>query len=398
MRESKPMDAKELRDRFVALFGRDPSHLLAAPGRVEIGGNHTDHQGGRVLAAAIGHRTVAAVSANTLGSICVVSERLDEPVMVHLHDLAPRGDAPGGAAELVRGVAAGLRDAGYEVEGFDAFVMSDLPIGAGLSSSAAFEIVMGTAMSYLFADGKVPALTLAKIAQRAERDFFGKPCGLMDQLTSAVGGFVMIDFENEGSPDVVPLGSTLDERYELLVVDTGSSHADLAAEYAVIPAEMMAVARALGHARCRELDGERLIGRIPELRKAFGDRAILRTLHFLAENERVLEQAEAIRTGDFPRFLELVQASGDSSWKLLQNVSAPASTRHQSLALALGLASVLRRGPGASRVLGGGFAGAIEVFLPKEEEAPFTARMEDVFGSGSVLKVEISPRGAGLFS
>lgn len=392
------MDAIELRERFAALFGRGPSHLLSAPGRVEISGNHTDHQGGRVLAAAIGHRTAAAVAANNMGSICVVSEELDGPVLVELHDLAPRHDAASGAAELVRGVAAGLRAAGYGVEGFDAFVMSDLPMGAGLSSSAAFEMVIGTALSHLFADGEVPALTLATVGQRAERDYFGKPCGLMDQLTSAVGGLVMIDFIHEGSPEVLPLHPALDEGYELLVVDTGSSHADLSTEYAVIPAEMTAVARALGHERCRELDADRLIRRIPELREKLGDRAILRTLHFLAENERVLEQAEALRTGDFPRFLELVQASGDSSWKLLQNVSPPASTRQQSLALALGLAAALRRGPGASRVLGGGFAGAIEVFLPRLESEPFTDRMEEVFGRGSVLKVEISPRGAGLIS
>jgi galactokinase len=388
------MDIERLRDRFIALFGRSAEHLVSAPGRIEIGGNHTDHQGGRVLAAAIHWKTAAAVAANNLGSICVVSEGLDEHILIELSDLTRR-DAPGDAAELVRGMAAGLRDEGYDIEGFDAYVTSEVPIGAGLSSSAAFELVIGTAMSHLFAKAAVPPETLARIAQRAEREFFGKPCGLMDQLTSAVGGLVMIDFENEGSPRVERLDASLDDAYDLLVVDTGSNHADLAAEYAVIPAEMKAVAQALGHARSREIDKTRLLQEVPRLRASFGDRAILRTLHFLSENERVDGQVEALRENDFPRFLELVQASGDSSWKWLQNIFPPGSTRHQSLALALAVATSLRQGPGASRVLGGGFAGAIEVFLRKEETPTFRSHMEEVFGSGCVLAVEISSQGAG---
>lgn len=391
------MDNPELKQRFTSFFGHSPELIVSAPGRVEIGGNHTDHQGGRVLAAAIRQRTVAAVARNQERVIRVISEASDENLQLSLDEnLAPRlADERETTTALVRGVAAGLRAHAYPVEGFDAYVASNVPIGLGLSSSAAFEVLLGNAANHLFCHGSMTPLTLARVGQAAERDYFGKPCGLMDQLTSAVGGLVMIDFQDEESPVVEKLDVALDEGLAILIVDSGSSHADLSAEYASIPQEMRAVAKFLGRERCCDISKNAVLAALPDLRRHTGDRAVLRALHFFAEDQRVVEQFAALRAGDNERFLQLVQASGDSSWKLLQNVTPGSSTRSQPLTLALTLAAELGAVPpqGASRVLGGGFAGALEVFIPRTEVDSFSEQVEAMIGVGTVTPVQISPTG-----
>jgi galactokinase len=383
-------------DGFARTFGPGDCRLFEAPGRVELGGNHTDHHGGRVLAAATRRRTRAAAAPSGRDEIRVVSEELAEHPVVRLDDLEPRPEDRGRPAALVRGVAADLVKLGIGVAGFDAFVAGDLPIGAGLSSSASFAVLMATLMDHLFGGGRLGEVARARAAWEAERSHFGKPCGLMDQIASATGGIVAIDFADPEEPAVRRLDFDLGRHgFDLLVVDTGSSHADLAAEYASIPDEMSRLAAALGRERCRDLSREEILAELPRLRREVGDRAILRGLHFLAENERVDEQVAALEAGDVERFLARVRESGDSSWKLLQNCYPAAAVREQGIPLALALSEeFLGEGPGACRLLGGGFAGAIQVLLPRERTAAYRERIEGVFGEGAAMDVELSNAGA----
>jgi galactokinase len=349
-----------------------------------------------VLAAATRRKTRAAAAPNGRDEIRVVSEALTERLVVALDDLEPRESGRGQPEELVRGVAAALVKRVAGVAGFDAYVAGDLPLGAGLSSSASFAVLMATVMDHLFGEGRLGELSRAQVAWDAERLHFGKPCGLMDQLTSAAGGIVAIDFADPAAPALRRLHLDFGSHgIALLVVDTGSSHADLAGDYAAIPEEMSRLARALGVERCRELSRADLLADLPSLRRQVGDRAILRGLHFLAESERVKHQVAALEGGDMERFLELVRASGNSSWKWLQNCYPAAAAQEQGIPLALALTEeFLGNGPGACRVLGGGFAGAIEVFLPEERTAAYRERIEGVFEPGTVTDVELGATGA----
>ena len=388
-------DNTALKQKFTAQFGYTPQWIFSAPGRTELSGNHTDHQHGVVLAAAVDLDTRAAVAENDKNCIRLFSEGYclyEIPLPVG----EPRADAYGTTASLISGVAARFAALGYPVRGFDAYVVSRVLSGSGLSSSAAFEVMIGNILNHLYNDGRVPNVEIAKMAQFAENRYFGKPCGLMDQTACAVGGFITIDFADPTAPVIEKMDFDLTAAgYSLCIVNTGGNHADLNEDYASVPAEMKAVARALGVSVLRETTEEAVIANIVRLRSEVGDRAILRALHFFNENRRVAAQVEALRAGDFEAFKAGVTASGNSSFKYLQNVYTNKNIAEQGLSLALCLTEDFLAGTGAvSRVHGGGFAGTIQAFVPVHDTAAYAARMNAVFGEGACHILSVRPSGA----
>jgi len=382
----------QLKNRFREYFGREPEMVFSAPGRTELGGNHTDHQLGRVLAGAVSLDSRAAVAPTDRREIRVLSEGYPLCV-ISLDALFPREEEKGRTAALVRGVAAGIREAGLEPRGFDAYVQSRVLPGSGLSSSAAFEVLMGTVLNGL-CGGKLDPVAIARIGQRAENLFFGKPCGLMDQTASAVGNIVAIDFENPEAPRVEPVDFDFSAcGHALCIIDSGADHADLTDEYAAIPGELAAVCRALGKERLRQVSEAEFFARLPALRAAAGDRALLRAMHVFEENRRVDAQVAALRAGDFPAFLALVKQSGRSSWQYLQNVVPTGTIRHQELGLALALTERLLGGRGACRVHGGGFAGTLQAFVPLDMLEGFQEELEAVLGQGKCHVLSIRQEG-----
>ena len=387
------------------------ARCFTAPGRVEIGGNHTDHQHGRVLAAAINLKTTAAVKANDYGVA-----RIDDAVFgreeVDLGSLDIREGEKGKPAAIVRGVAAWFIQHGYPVGGFDAIISSDVPFGAGLSSSAAFEVLIGNIFKGLYpvstsasgsegvccsATGSIcPGISRMEIAiagQYAENVYFGKPCGLMDQTASSFGGLNAIDFADPINPQVVPVQADL-AGYMLCIVNTGGSHADLTPDYAAIPGEMKAVAAHFGYTYLREVPPDVFYSSVESLRY-LGDRAVLRAFHFFGENERVLKQSAALGRNDIAEFLSLINESGRSSLAYLQNVYSPAGPRSQGLTLALAMTEKKLKSKGACRVHGGGFAGTILAFVPEEIKTGYDAYMSGVFGDGCCHFLSISSEGGG---
>lgn len=382
----------ELKERFAAAFGAAPTHVFSAPGRTELGGNHTDHQQGRVLAAAVTLDTRAAVALNGTGEIRLLSEGY--PLCrVSLDELAPREEEKNTTAALIRGVAAGFAARGCALRGFDAYVTSTVLPGSGLSSSAAFEVLLGTAVNHLFSGG-ADAVEIAQIAQYAENVYFGKPCGLMDQMASSVGGCVAIDFADPAAPVVERVDFDFSRcGHALVIVDSGASHADLTDEYAAIPAELSAVCALFGQKVLRQVPEADFYAALPRVRRAAGDRAALRAMHVYEENRRVEEEVAALRSGDFDRFLYYVNQSGISSQNYLQNVIPAGATAHQEVALALGLARRALGGRGACRVHGGGFAGTIQAFVPEDLLDYFRTSLEAVLGQGSCHVLAIRPEG-----
>ncbi len=370
--------------------------FASAPGRTELAGNHTDHNRGRVLAAAVDVDAVAAVARRDDGRIVLRSEGFDGAFEVDLRaGLAPLPAERGTTTALVRGVAAALEALGSQIGGFDAWVASDVPTGSGLSSSAAIEVLLGTILNGLYNRGHIAPELLARAGQEAENRHFGKPCGLMDQMASALGGVVTIDFADPAAPRAVQVPLRLSELgHRLAVVDTGGSHADLTDDYAAIPSEMRAVARHFGQDALRGLSAADLLARAPAIRRALGDRALLRALHFVWEDARVAEQVAALQRGDFGAFLALVRASGASSMRWLQNVVPAGATTDQGMALALAVTEDFLQGRGACRVHGGGFAGAIQVWLPEGCEAAYEAVLAPIFGPACVRLLSIRPVGA----
>ena len=383
---------EELIRKFRELYHKPARFLFSAPGRTELGGNHTDHQLGRVLAGAVSVDTLAAVAPNGEGVIRVQSEGY--PLCtVSLEELDVRPAEFGSTLSLIRGVAARITQLGHAVHGFDAYVTSRVLPGSGLSSSAAFEVLLGTIINSLDTCG-LSAIEIAQIGQYAENDYFGKPCGLMDQMASSVGGIVTIDFADASRPVVEPLDFDFAScGHALCIVNSGADHADLTDEYAAIPREMKAVCAVFGKEHLREVDEDAFYSRLREVRAAAGDRAALRAMHFFEDNRRVALQVEALKAKDFPRFLDLVNESGRSSWLYLQNVVPTGSTRHQELALSLALAARLLQGRGACRVHGGGFAGTIQAFVPLDLLDAFRSGMEAVLGEGSCQVLSIRPEG-----
>lgn len=383
---------RALLDWFASLYPQSRAvRLFSAPGRAEIGGNHTDHQSGRVLAAAVNLDTVAAVAPREDLRVTIYSKGF-RPIMLDLSDLSARASERGTAAAVVRGVAARMTELGCRLRGFDAAVISDVPVGSGLSSSAAFEVLVCAVFDGIFGEGGMDAGLRARVAQYAENVYFGKPSGLMDQTASAVGGMVVIDFERE-APDIRPLAFDFAAKgYALAVVGTGGSHDDLTSAYAAIPQEMQSVAACFGKSRLREVDEAAFAEGIPSLRGKVSDRAILRAMHFFGDHARVLDEAAALEAGDLPRFFDCVIASGESSWKWLQNVWA--SPEEQPLSLALALSEQMLRGRGAWRIHGGGFAGTILAFVPLSMLGEYRARMDAAFGAGACVPLAIRPVGA----
>ena len=379
--------------RHAQLFGnRNGLQLISAPGRTEIGGNHTDHNHGRVLAAAVNLDALCAVSPRDDMKVRFHSEGYD-PVEIDLSDLSVRPEETGTTASLIRGVAAGMKQAGYRIGGFDAAVTSTVAGGSGLSSSAALEVMLTGALDSLYNRFDMPYVLRAQISQKAENTWFGKPSGLLDQMASAAGGLVTVDFRDTEHPEVEAISYDFARKgYALAVVATGGSHANLTDQYAAIPAEMKSVAACFGQEVLRGLTAENLTAKADELRGKVSDRAILRAFHFIREDERVPQQVAALKEDRIGDFLQLIIDSGRSSYMYLQNVFA--DNRDQSLSLALCLAEEQLRGNGAWRIHGGGFAGTTLNFVPLEKTGAFVETMERAFGKDACKVLNIRPVGA----
>ena len=369
------------------------NYRFSAPGRTEISGNHTDHQHGCVLAAAVNLETVAQVEMNGADLIRVQSEGYPL-VEVDLNDFTVHEEEKNTTAALIRGVAAAFYQRGAELRGFDAKVHSTVLPGSGLSSSAAFEVLIGTICNELFFGKQLNAVEIAQIGQYAENVYFGKPCGLMDQTASSVGGMVFIDFADPAAPVVEKIDFDFTAAgHALCIIDSGADHADLTEEYAAIPGELKRVCQFFGKDVLREIPEADFLGALPQLRHQVPDRAILRAVHFYQENSRVQRQAQALRDGDFDAFLRLVSESGRSSWMYLQNITPAGATEHQDVAVALALCDTLLHGQGAFRVHGGGFAGTVQAFVPLEMLDSFKEGMERVLGEGKCHVLSIRSEG-----
>ena len=375
-------------ETYRELFGEGEVEIYSAPGRSEVGGNHTDHQHGEILAASINLDVIGIVHKTDDRKVTVRSDGY--PAMTLMaDDLQIREAEKGTTVSLIRGVLAGMVRHGYRTGGFQAYITSEVLVGAGLSSSAAYETLLGNVLSGLYNERRIPAEEIAMIGQYAENVYFGKPCGLMDQMACSVGNLVHVDFAKPQAPIVEKLDFDLNRYgYSLCITDTKGSHADLTAEYAAIPTEMKYVAGFFGQEVLLGLTEEKLLENIGALREKTGDRAVLRALHFIWENERVGQEVKALREGDCRKFLELVKASGDSSYKYLQNVYTQ-DTQHQNVALALAISEEFLGENGVCRVHGGGFAGTIQAFVKNEVVAGYRKRMDLVFGEGAcnVLKI-----------
>ena len=383
-------------DEFVKIYGDREISLFSVAGRSELSGNHTDHNHGCVVAASIDLDIIAVAAKRDDSVIRVKSEGFPEDVVDTSSYTAPITEKFGTSESIIAGMCAGFLKDGYAIGGFDAYTTSNVLKGSGLSSSAAFEDMIGNILSHMYNDGKVDNVEIAKLAQYSENVFFGKPCGLMDQVACAVGGIVAIDFADPKNPIIDKIDFDLSEKgYNLCIVNTGGNHADLTDDYASVPAEMKAVAAHFGKSVLREIDKDTLVKEIPTLREKVGDRAILRALHFLAENERVKAQKVALLDGDLDAFFAGVIASGRSSFCYLQNVYTTKNLTEQGLSLALCLAEgYLSDKKAAWRVHGGGFAGTIQSFVPMNEVADYKALMDSVFGKDKCIVLRIRPVGA----
>ena len=376
-------------ESFEKLYGEKEVEIYSAPGRSEVGGNHTDHQYGKVLATSINLDAIAIVAKIEDDIVSIKSEGYDK-FEVHLSSLQPREGEEGTSKSLTRGVASRLKEEGYEIGGFQAYITSDVLNGAGMSSSAAFEVLLGNIFSGLYNDMKIDEVFIAQTGQYAENVFFGKPCGLMDQMASAVGGLINIDFADPKEPVVKQVNVDFEAYgHSLCIVDTKGSHADLTDEYAAIPEEMKKVANYFEEDVLRKVDKNEFYLNLPKIREILGDRAVLRAMHLFEENKRVDEQVQALENGDFETFKALIKASGDSSFKYLQNVYSSHELENQSMSIGLAMSDVALGNKGVSRVHGGGFAGTIQAFVPNDIVGMYKETMENVFGEGAchILKV-----------
>lgn len=380
----------KLCDMFSEQFGRRENvRFFSAPGRTEIGGNHTDHQHGCVLAGSVNLDVIAAVSPNSENIVRIKSEGFDMDT-IDLSDLGVHKDETGNSAALIRGVLSIFKEKGYCIGGFDAYTTSNVLKGSGLSSSAAFEVLINNILNGMFNDDKIDPIEIAKISQRAEREFFGKPCGLLDQMASSQGGFTAIDFYSTENPIVEKIDFDFGKcGYALCVVDTHGDHADLTEDYAAIPYENAQISEFFGKSFLRDVDEELFYGKISDLRALFGDRAVLRAIHFFEENKRAVLLKEFLKNDDFKSFLNAVNESGNSSYKYLQNVYSISQPKNQGLCVALALTDKFLEGDGACRVHGGGFAGTIQCYIPVEKLEKYRNMIDAVFGSGSCTVLNI---------
>ena len=382
---------------FEKTFGEKATYVFSAPGRTELSGNHTDHQHGCVLAAAVNLEMLAWVKPNDSTIIRVMSEGYPMSV-IDVTDLEIKEAEKNTTNALIRGIAAKFMQMGCEVKGFDAYVTSTVLPGSGLSSSAAYETLIGTIINHLYYGAKATAVEVAQIGQWAENVYFGKPCGLMDQTASSVGSVIGIDFADNANPIVEKIDLDLTANgYALCIIDSGADHADLTDEYAAITVELKNVCRIFGKEFLREVDEAEFYANIAKVREVAGDRATLRAMHVFAENKRVEAQKAALRANDFDTFLKYVTESGLSSWRFLQNVTPAGRTAHQEVAFALALAEKLLAGTkGVCRVHGGGFAGTIQAFVPLEILDTFKAETEKVLGEGKCHVLSVRAEGGVL--
>ena len=370
--------------------------LYSAPGRTEIGGNHTDHQHGRVLAGSVNIDMIAAAAPNSLNQLRVQSEGYDLCV-IDLADLAARKEEENTTMSLLRGECEAFRQRGAALSGLDVYVASNVPKGSGVSSSAAFEVLIGVILNDCFMTKKVSPIEIAQIGQWAENVYFGKPCGLMDQMASSVGNIITIDFASPAKPVVEPVAVDFSKAgLALCILDSGADHADLTDEYAAIPAECRAVAAVCGGEVLRDVPFETFLAKLPECRRQCGDRAVLRAFHVYADNDRVAKQVAALHDGDFGTFLSLVNESGCSSWEYLQNVIPAGYKEHQEVGVTIAAAKHLLGDKGAVRVHGGGFAGTVQAFVPVEMLDEFKAGMETILGEGRCHVLSIRPEGGAV--
>jgi len=394
---------KEQADRYAALmnefektYGADDVQLFSSPGRTEIGGNHTDHNFGRVLAGAVNLDNIAVAAANGTDKIRVKS--VGYPAFeVDLSDLEIDKSNFYTSSSLVKGICARMKEKGYQIGGFDACVEGRVPKGSGLSSSASFEVLMGTIINELFNNGKMSAVENAIIGQWAENNYFGKPCGLMDQTACSVGGLITIDFKDPANPIVKEVDfDFVSTGFSLVITDVGGGHDDAASqeEYASLPTEMKAVAAELGAGVLREVSWEQVMEKIPEIRKKTGDRAILRAYHFFGDNQRVVDQVAALENDDFKAFLKMVVESGYSSYMYNQNIYDVVHKHEQVVSMALALSEMVLKGSGAWRVHGGGFGGTIQAFVPQDKLSEYVNALEHVYGKGSCHKLFIRNQGS----
>ncbi len=379
---------------FFSVEDKEGLEYFSAPGRSEIGGNHTDHQHGRVLAAAVNLDIIACAKKRDDSMIRLKSHEYTKFDEIDISVLEPKSMEREKSASLIRGIAARINDLGYNVGGFDCYTTSNVLKGSGLSSSAAFEVLVVTIINHFYNDDKIDPVTVAQIAQYAENVFFGKPSGLMDQTASSVGGFTAIDFNDLKKPVLEKIDfNPADFGHRLCIVDTKGSHADLTNEYAAVPLEMRAVAAFFDKDVLREVDEEAFYRAIPALRERVGDRAVLRAIHFFDENRRAKEEAEKLKENDFEAFRELVMESGRSSLMKLQNVFASSDPFNQGLTLALALTEKVLGKRGAYRVHGGGFAGTIQAYVPEDLLEEYKSKMESVFGEGACYVLDVRSAG-----
>ena len=384
-------------DEYAKLYSNtDDMFMFSAPGRTEVGGNHTDHEHGRVLTGSVNLDVIAIVCPNADNVVRIKSEgyKMDE---VDLSNLSKNNDEEGKAISLIRGVLYFFKERGYKIGGFNAYTTSNVLKGSGLSSSAAFEVLVCNILRGLF-NNDISAEEIAKISQKAENVYFGKPCGLLDQMASSVGGFTAIDFNDPNSPIIEKVEFDLSKfNHSLCIVNTGGNHADLTDDYAAITRDCKAVSNYFGSEVLRDVNEESFYNEIPKIREKLGDRAVLRAIHFFYENKRALYQKEALKNNDFDLFLKLINESGNSSYKYLQNVYSVSAVNEQGISLGLAIAEKILNGKGACRVHGGGFAGTIQCFVPNEMLNEFKVEIEKVFGEGSCYVLNIRAFGGYAF-
>jgi galactokinase len=381
-------------EKFKSSFGPNELMLFSSPGRTEIGGNHTDHNYGRVLAGAVNLDNVAVAAANKTNVVRI--ESIGYPKFeVDLSNLTAVKKEYFTSAALVRGIGARMKELGFQIGGFDCCIDGGVPVGSGLSSSASFEVLIGAIFSHLFNNGKLDPVQNAIIGQYSENVFFGKPCGLMDQTACAVGGLVTIDFKDPSNPVVKKVNfDFVATGFSLVITDTGGNHADLNDEYASIPIDMKAVAAELGARVLRQVSLDQVLDIAPKIREKVGDRAILRAIHFQNDNQRVVEQVAALEKNDFKAFLGMVIDSGFSSYMYNQNIFPVNNVKEQGVSLALALSDLVLKGQGAWRVHGGGFAGTIQAFVPEKLLNKYISTLEHVFGKGACHNLFIRQKGA----
>lgn len=392
--ETEKEREKEIINSFIELYGNcEGVSLFSAPGRTEVGGNHTDHNQGKVLAAGVNLDCVSA-AAKRVDTVIVEKTKGHGRIEIDISDLSVHEDEFGKSSGLIRGMCAGFKEYGYNIGGFNAATASNVLSGSGLSSSAAYEVLIGTILNHFYNDGKVSAVDIAKISQYAENKYFGKPCGLMDQMASSVGSFITIDFENPQKPVINKVDFDFAScGHALCIIDTGGSHADLTGDYAAVRGEMEKAASVFGKEVLRQVNEAEFMKNIPLVREKAGDRAVLRAIHFFNENRRVDAEVEALSKGDFQQFKALVCESGASSYMYNQNVFTVKAPQSQGVSLALALCEKMLKGKGAWRVHGGGFAGTVQAFVPLDMLETFRTAIESVYSEGSCHVLSIRPFG-----